>query len=86
MAIKQVCSVFDTASQLFGQPFFVPHTAAAVRSVGDEANRSAADNPLYQHPDDFSIYLLGTFDDATGAFVAHAPEIIARVKDLVTSH
>jgi len=84
MATKVVCSVHDTASDLFGQPFFVPAPAAAIRSVGDETNRQAADNPLYNHPEDFVLYSLGTFDDVSGAFTSEV-KIIARVKDLAQS-
>jgi len=84
MSIKVACSVFDTASGLYGQPFFVPAPAAAVRSVSDEANRSAADNPLFNHPEDFVLFSLGTFDDVTGEFTSKVASI-ARVKDLAAS-
>ncbi|WNK13123.1 MAG: nonstructural protein [Microvirus sp.] len=87
MAIKQVCSVYDSASRLYGQPFFVPAVAAAVRSVGDEANRADKDNALYQHPEDFSLFHLGSFDDSEGCFSPvgegeFSPVLVARVKDL----
>jgi hypothetical protein len=29
-------------------------------------NRDAADNQLFQHPDDFDLFCLGSFDDAAG--------------------
>lgn len=86
MAKKQICSVWDSASVLFGQPFFVPALAAAIRSVGDETNRAAADNSLYQHPEDFELFHLGEFDDSNGLFVPLSPPVrIARVKDLVVA-
>jgi len=83
MAKKQILTVQDTAAKLYGQPFFVPSVAAGLRSVGDEANRSASDNALYQHPDDFVVYHLGVFDDETGRFETMAPVQVARVKDLI---
>lgn len=84
MSVKNVCSVYDTASRLFGQPFFVPALAAAIRSVGDETNRAAADNPLYQHPDDFQLFHVGDFDDCNGLFTPVSPPcLLVRVKDLV---
>ncbi|QCQ85082.1 nonstructural protein [Blackfly microvirus SF02] len=84
MSVKVVCSVFDSASRLYGQPFFVPALAAAVRSVGDETNRAAADNALYQHPEDFELYHIGDYDDSSGLLTAVCPVVlVVRVKDLV---
>lgn len=86
MSIKQVVSVYDTAAQVFGQPFFVPSLAVAVRSVGDETNRAAADNPLYQHPEDFELMHVGTFDDASGKLLpCDVVDRVCRVKDLVSA-
>ena len=84
MSVKSVMSVFDSASRLFGQPFYVPATAAAVRSVSDETNRAAADNALYQHPEDFELYHIGDFDDCSGLLTAVSPpSLVCRVKDLL---
>lgn len=68
MAKKIVCAVFDHAIGTFGQPFFVPATGAAVRSFSDEVNRAAEDNNLYNHPSDFDLCHLGSFDDEQGLF------------------
>ncbi|WNK13673.1 MAG: nonstructural protein [Microvirus sp.] len=87
MSIKNVCSVFDSASRLFGQPFFVPALGSAMRAVGDEVNRAAADNSLYQHPEDFELYHVADFDDVHGKFIVlDSPKLLARLKDLTTSH
>lgn len=61
-----IVSVFDSAAQAFNRPFFVPSTGLAIRSFKDEVNRQAADNPMFAHPGDFELYLLGEFDDNTG--------------------
>lgn len=87
MTIVVVCSVFDTAMQAFARPFFVPSTAMAVRSFGDEVKRRDADNPMQKHPEDFILYLLGTFDEERGSFTppSHgSPEILVRAKDMVS--
>lgn len=84
MAIKTVVSVFDSASRLFGQPFFVPAPGAAIRSVRDEVNRKAVDNPLYHHPEDFELFSVGSFDDVGGHLQAmESPVLLIRCKDLV---
>ena len=80
-----VVSVKDRAAEVFNRPFFVPHRNVAVRDFTDEVNRAAADNPLNRHPDDFDLYLLGHFDDSTGAFLRDSsPTVLVRGKDVVT--
>lgn len=85
--LQFVVSVKDRAADVFNRPFFVPHRNVAVRDFTDEVNRSAADNPLNKHPDDFDLYILGTFDDNTGAFVMEdIPTVLVRAKDVLISN
>ena len=69
--INVICSVKDRAADAFGRPLFVPSVGLAIRSFTDEVNRSADDNQMHHHPDDFDLYELGTFDDNTGIIVCH---------------
>lgn len=79
-----VLAIRDSASEVFGQPNFVASIGGAVRSFGDEVNRDAQDNSLYQHPDDFEMYELGTFDNTTARFeLLDSPRMVARAKDQV---
>lgn len=80
--IRIVVSVFDSAVQTFGQPFFVAAPGAAIRSFTDEVNRQAPDNTLFMHPTDFELYQLGTFDDAEGSFTSEGRRLLARGKDV----
>lgn len=68
-----VCAVFDKASELYGQPFFVNATGQAIRSFQDEANRQADDNTVYKHPTHFALYQIGTFDNNTGELAGTQP-------------
>lgn len=84
--LQFVVCVKDRAAEVYNRPFFVPHRNVAVRDFTDEINRSDAQNPLNKHPDDFDLYLLGQFDDNTGAFISEgAPQVLVRGKDLVAS-
>lgn len=58
-----MCAVKDRAAQAYGRPFYVASEGLAIRGFQDEVNRPAEDNPLNRHPDDFDLYVLGTFDD-----------------------
>jgi len=63
-----VVAVKDRAADAFMRPFFVPRVEMAIRSFTDEINRSASDNPIYQHPEDYDLYELAIFDEDTGQF------------------
>jgi len=80
-----VVSVKDRAAEVFNRPFFVPHRNVAVRDFTDEVNRSAADNPLNKHPDDFDLYLIAQFNDITGEFTFDSPTVLVRAKDVISS-
>lgn len=85
MTILQVVSVYDSAVNAFARPFFVPSTGVALRSFSDEVNRQAPDNPMSQHPEDFTLYLLGSFDEDSGQFTntQSRPELLVRAKDVI---
>lgn len=80
---RLIVAVRDRASDSYGAPFMVVARGQAIRSFSDEVNRSASDNPLYQHPEDFDLYELGTFDDSTGLYETGVPQMIAIGKDVV---
>lgn len=78
-----VCSIRDRAAEAYGRPFFLPSVGVAIRSFQDEVNRRAEDNQVYQHPDDFDLFELGSFDDSSGKFVLHeSPKQVAMGKQL----
>lgn len=67
--IMEVCSVYDSVSGVYARPIFVVSKGAAVRLFYDEVNRDAADNALNKHPEDFSLWHLGSFDDTACRFM-----------------
>lgn len=60
----EIFSVFDSKAEAFGQPFFAPTVAVAIRSFVGSAQSASAQ--LAQYPADFVLYHVGTFDQATG--------------------
>ena len=76
----KVCCVYDRAVESYAQPMFVQHIGQAVRSFGDEVKRVHSEgnpSPLNQHPEDYLLYELGTFDNDTGLLEGQLPRIIA---------
>jgi len=86
MTIHIVVSVKDRAIDAYGRPFVVPTTGSAVRSFTDEVNRKESE--MYNHPEDYDLYELGTFCDQTGTFLSTeggVPRVLTRAQDVHTS-
>lgn len=79
----KIVAVRDRAADCFGMPNFVASIGGAIRSFADEINRKADNNPLSMHPEDFDLYELGEYDDASGSFETIKPRQIAIGKDLI---
>lgn len=62
-----IVAVRDIKADCFGQPNFVPNLGSAIRSFGDQCQDEKS-GVLYQHPEDFELYQLGTYNDADGSF------------------
>ncbi len=67
-----IYSIFDTASGLYSRPFFTQSDAEAVRSFGDIAKD--AEHPVGSHPEDYTLFRIGTFDDSTALINNEANE------------
>lgn len=73
MAKLFVCSVYDSKAEAFMRPMFVPAKGVAIRAFLDEANRESHDNLFYKYPDDYTLYLVSEFDEASGVFENVSP-------------
>lgn len=77
MTLLTVIAVRDTRVEAYMQPNTMRHKGQAIRGFQDEANRADPQNMIYQHPEDFELWQLGTFDDETGQF-QNQPERLLR--------
>lgn len=81
-----VMSVRDSGIEAFGQPFYVVSIGQATRSFSDAINSDKQDDMLAKHPDDFTLFHLGEFDDARANFeLLPSPRIVAVGKDMKKS-
>ena len=62
-----VYSLFDQAAEAFTQPFFMHNDGLAIRAFQDNVN--ATDTNVAQHPDQFTLFKLGTYGDINGKLV-----------------
>lgn len=67
----QVFTVLDSKIGSFAQPWFSVNVETAVRAFS-EALRDPQ-SMLSKHPEDFSLWLLGYFDDDSGMFEQDKP-------------
>lgn len=74
--ILHIVAVRDIKADCFGQPNFVPNTGASIRSFGDQCQDEKS-GVLYQHPEDFELYKLGTYNDQDGSFDTIKPVQLA---------
>jgi len=75
-----ICAVYDAALQAYLRPFPAASIGVAVREFGTECRRP--DSPLKNHAKDYSLYLIGEFDDQSGSIIPRPPEVI----DQATNH
>lgn len=74
--------VYDTKSCVYENPFFVHTPAAAVRMFSDISNDKQ--HPIGAHPEDYILYEVGTYDNATGLLAPHAaPHPLGHASDYV---
>ena len=77
-------SVHDVKSLSFGVPFFAVSDGVATRMISDATNDS--NTMLSKHPEDFSLYYIGLFDDVKGIVIpepipVHIVAVVALVGD-----
>lgn len=63
--IHYIFSVHDAKAELFNPAFYFPTQGMAIRAFTEQVNSPDA-GMLYRHPEDFSLWILGTFDDSNG--------------------
>lgn len=60
-------AVHDSKAELFTKPFFEVTVGTAVRAFSDSVNSEGSD--FHRHAEDFTLFHVGSFDDAMGVFV-----------------
>ena len=68
---KQVFAVYDKAAEAYTAPFVVHGEGLAVRMFQDLCRQDGHD--FNRHPDDYTLFKIGVFDDSTGKIDSCAP-------------
>nr|AVQ10178.1 DNA binding protein VP4 [Gokushovirinae environmental samples] len=81
--VQVICAIYDQAVGAYGRPMFLRSDGEAIRMFQDEVNREVRDgmpNMMFDHPEHFSLWNLGKYDDASGQFVTPAQGAVELVK------
>jgi len=70
----QCYAIFDTCSGIYEKPFF--HTADDVVRREFQDIAVSADHPISKHPEHYSLYRLGIFDNTTGKLTDETNECL----------
>lgn len=65
--IIKMFSIRDSKAEAFLQPFFSQNRNTAIRAFENTVNLS--DNPMNQHPEDYHLFEVGSFDQASGEVI-----------------
>lgn len=66
-------AAFDQKARVYLTPFYVTHIAVGVRAFSDAAK--LPDHQVCKHPEDFTLYHLGSFNDETADYSPFAHPI-----------
>ena len=78
-----VYSVYDRASGVYDRPWVAHSDAAAQRAFSDIA--LDAEHPIGKHPDDFTLFRIGTWTDDKGLLVGETPEKVINGAEVVSA-
>jgi len=82
MTVFAVFSTYDAVVKAFAPPFLAPNKGAAIRMFADAANEEKSN--LRKHASDYSLFLVASFDDQSGAFaLPSAPERVITAQEVL---
>lgn len=81
--IHQLMALYDSKARAFWTPFCATHVEVGIRGVQGAALNQGK-SAIADHPQDFTLYHLGTFDDELGQVTQFAQAVnIGLVSNLV---
>ncbi len=79
--IQQIFTIYDNKAKAYLPPFYLPQRGMAIRTFGDCINDKQHQFSI--HPEDYTLMMLGTWDDSTAIAIATAPESIGNGLEFV---
>ncbi len=76
-------AVFDSASGVYDRPWVSLSDGAALRGFSDIS--CDAEHPIGKHPECYSLYRIGEYDDNTGIITPEDAIVIGKAHELVSA-
>lgn len=76
-------TIYDAASGIYMRPFFSQADGQAIRGFKDIS--CDAEHEVGKHPEDYTLYRVGSFNDTTGKMEGEKLEKLATGLEMVTS-
>lgn len=73
-------AVYDKATEAYMRPWMAQSDGQAVRLFEDEMNRE--DSEVGKHPEDYSLFRIGSFNDNNGALEGQEPVCLRRAHEI----
>lgn len=81
--ILRVFAVRDVKTEVYSSPMFFVTNGVALRSFADEVQNAKSE--LARHAEDFSLWLIGSYDDQKGALMPlDLPVLVAEARDYLS--
>lgn len=77
--ILKIFSIFDAKTNVFSRPFYSLTTGEATRTFTDAV--SDPQSMMNRHPEDYFLYEIGQYDDATASIEMGAPNALGSASD-----
>jgi len=82
--VLKAFAILDLKTSTFARPFFMHNTGEAVRAIGDSCDKGT-ESLLAKHPQDFVLYEIGSYDDATGLMQSNTKvTVVGPLSEFVT--
>lgn len=81
MSKHNLYSVYDSAVAAYMKPLVFSADGEATRWFSDQATN--AESMVNRHPEDYSIFRVGMFDDQKGELTYEEPTCLARAHELI---
>ena len=78
-----IYTIFDVASGAYMRPFYAASDGQAIRSFTDISQD--ADHEIGKHPEDYSLFRIGTYDDNKGELHPEDKQCLATALEVVAS-
>lgn len=75
-----ICSIYDKACEAYMRPSVFQAEGQAIRIFEDESRNPQS--PMAEHPEDYALFRIGTFDDNSAEITPEEPKVLRRAHEV----